>query len=219
MTTVLTEDRRTGEFLVSEANGYRSREKGILAQVEDGIYSPGQIFGRTLVGAVAAAVATAGNAGNGVMGAITVTGPAQNGVYLLTFIEPVTNLGTFIVTGPEGNQVGTGKVGTAFAAGGLGFTLADGANDFAAGDTFTITVTGGTEKYGLWNTSNTNGTQVAAAILYAAADVNEADKVVTLIVRDAEVNGLVMPGYGDVGDEYQALARAQLGKHGIIFRS
>lgn len=38
-------------------------------------------------------------------------------------------------------QIGDGVVGSAFSAGGLAFTLADGATDFVAGDSFTIAVT------------------------------------------------------------------------------
>lgn len=92
--------------------------------------------------ATAAALGT--NTGNGAMGAITVDETvARAGVYTLTIIEPAANAGTFVVEGPDGVQVGDGAVAAAFNAGGLAFTLADGATDFVAGDSFKITVAGG----------------------------------------------------------------------------
>jgi hypothetical protein len=90
--------------------------------------------------AEAAALGT--NTGNGAMGAITVSAGAKPGRYTLTFIEPGSNVGTFIVLDPDGIQIGDGVVAAAFSAGGLAFTLADGATDFVSGDSFAITVSG-----------------------------------------------------------------------------
>lgn len=90
-----------------------------------------------------AAAALGTNTGNGVMGAITVGAAARAGVYTLTVVEPAANAGAFIVEDPDGVQVGDGNVAAAFNAGGLAFTLADGATDFIAGDSFAITVSGG----------------------------------------------------------------------------
>lgn len=217
MTTTLTEGRRTGEYLVSEANGYLSREKGVLLSGQN--LRAGSVLGQALVGAAAAAVAGAGNAGNGVMGAVTVTGPAKQGIYVLTIIEPVTNLGNFTVEDPDGHQIGTGKVGTAFAAGGLAFTLADGTNDFAAGDTFAITVSGGTEKLKQWNPTNTDGSQTAMAILYANADATAGDIEVTYTARAAEVNGHCLEYFTGAVAADKASAAIQLAKKGIIVRN
>lgn len=92
----------------------------------------------------AAAAALGTNTGNGTFGAITVDDSvARAGVYTLTIIEPGANVGTFVVEDPDGVQIGDGVVASAFNAGGLAFTLTDGATDFAAGDTFRITVSGG----------------------------------------------------------------------------
>lgn len=97
---------------------------------------PGGTFAGT---ATAAALGT--NTGNGAMGTITVSAGAKQGNYVLTIIEPGANVGTFTVEDPDGVQIGDGVVASAFSAGGLAFTLADGATDFVAGDSFTITVT------------------------------------------------------------------------------
>lgn len=91
--------------------------------------------------ATAAAVAFAGNTGDGAMGAIVASAGAKAGIYKLTVIEPGANAGTFQVVDPDGVLVGIGAVASAFSAGGLAFTLADGATDFVAGDGFDITVT------------------------------------------------------------------------------
>lgn len=90
--------------------------------------------------ATASSAALGTNTGNGTMGTITVSAGAKQGVYTLTIIEPGANVGTFVVEDPDGLQIGDGVVGTAFSAGGLAFTLADGATDFVAGDSFAITV-------------------------------------------------------------------------------
>jgi hypothetical protein len=94
-------------------------------------------------GLTATAAALGTNTGNGTFGTITVGNPARAGVYTLRIVEPGSNVGTFVVEDPAGVQIGDGVVGTAFAAGGLSFTLADGATDFVAGDSFAITVAGG----------------------------------------------------------------------------
>lgn len=90
--------------------------------------------------ATSAALGT--NTGNGAMGAITVSAGAKKGNYVLTIVEPGSNVGTFIVLDPDGIQVGDGVVATAYSAGGLAFTLADGATDFVAGDSFSLIVAG-----------------------------------------------------------------------------
>lgn len=89
----------------------------------------------------AAATAYAGNTGNGVMGAVTVSAGAKIGTYKLTIVDPAANVGNFLVEDPDGITIGQGDVAAAFSAGGLAFTLADGATDFVAGDGFNIVVT------------------------------------------------------------------------------
>jgi len=177
--TVLTEARHAGEFIVSEANGWRSREsvivaagqdleagtilgkriKGTAAAVADGANSGDGVIGAVVPGAlaqvgayavvcvggtyaVAAPAAAAGNAGDGVL---TLADPAfgadvKVGTYRVTCIEPAADGGTFAVEDPEGIEVGVAHVGVAHDGDHLKFTIADGATDFVAGDTFTIAV-------------------------------------------------------------------------------
>lgn len=92
--------------------------------------------------ATASAVAVAGNAGNGTIGAVTVNG-AASGAYRLE----LTSATAFTVTAPAPGSavVGSGTVGTLFNAGGLSFTVTAGSQAFVADDSFTITVGAGSE--------------------------------------------------------------------------
>jgi hypothetical protein len=134
----------------------------------------GAVLGKTV--STGTAAATAGtNTGNGAMGAITVAGGAKTGAYQLKITKAAANAGDFEVTGPNGELVGLGTVGVAFAGGGLAFTLADGATDFVVGDTFAIDLTAVTEKYKLATRDATDGSNVPRAILADAADPSGGD--------------------------------------------
>lgn len=136
----------------------------------------------------ATAVAAAGtNTGNGVMGAVTAAGLAQEGVYQLRLTKAVANAGDFEVIDPRGVLVGVGSVGVAYNAGGLSFTLADGATDFVVGDTFAITVSALTTKYKLSTAAATDGSEVPEVILADAADPSGGDVSVG-VYRMGEVN-------------------------------
>lgn len=125
-------------------------------------YQIGTVLGKTLVSG--SAVATAGtNTGDGTMGTITVSGTAEIGTYSLRITKAASNAGDFVVVNPSGVVVGNGTVAVAYSGGGLAFTLADGANDFVVGDTFSIAVTG-TVKYKRVEATATDGSQKAAAI-------------------------------------------------------
>lgn len=65
-------------------------------------------------------------------------------------------------------------------------TIADGNPDFAAGDSFSITVTPG--DYEVLDPAEDDGAQIAAGILYASVDASAADEACVVVVRDAEVN-------------------------------
>lgn len=113
-----------------------------------------------------AAVAEAGNTGNGTFGGTPViSSGAKEGTYRVEVTDAATNGGRFIVEDPDGNTVGAGSVAVAFSAGGVAFTLGDGSTDFAVGDGFTFTVqpTSGTnvgEQLGIAKLDNTLGAEV-----------------------------------------------------------
>jgi hypothetical protein len=147
---ILHEPVHAGEYLLSEANYWISRENVLVASGE--VLKPGTVLGMTTA-ATAVAVADASNTGNGTVGAITLAAGVREGAYRLTILEPGSNAGDFELAGPDGVAVGTGVVGAAFSGGGLSFTLADGSTDFAGGDGFTIYVRAGSVTAGP-NTGN-----------------------------------------------------------------
>lgn len=176
---------RAGAFMVSRANGYRHVE-GVTVLSGQTLLA-GAVVGRVYSGGTATAAAQAGNAGNGAMGAITVT-TAPPGRYQLVVTEVGANAGEFEVRAPGGAVIGQGTVGSAYSAGGLAFTLADGSNDFAPGDTINITVAGGAGKYKEYNPGNTDGSEIVAGILWDDVDASAADAKGVVVARDAEVN-------------------------------
>lgn len=209
-----TEGRYAAEFIVSEAPGTRSREVGVLAMGEN--LEAGAVLGKiTRAGATVAAVA--GNTGNGTIAAPTV-GAAKVGVYRAICIEPAVNAGAFSIEDPDGVQVGVATVGVAFAGGGLAFTIADGATDFVAGDSFTITIAAGSGEYVRWNPANTNGSQTAVALLYDNVDATDAATEGVIIARDAEVNDAEIVYFTGATAGNKTTAKAQLALVGIIAR-
>lgn len=207
MGTVFTEGKHTGEFLLHEGGGFISRDNVTIAAAQAAL-AAGTVLGRIRGAATSAAVGT--NVGNGVMGAVVAGAGAKEGDYKLVIVEPAANAGAFVLEDPSGAVVGHGNVAAAFVGGGLSFTLADGATDFLAGDTFKITVAKGT-KYGAYNAANTDGTEVAVGILYANVPDSAADQQAVAIVRQAEVSKNLLTGY-------DAAAKDQLAVSGVIVR-
>lgn len=214
--TILTEGKHAAEFLVSEAAGSRSRERITVLSGETLV--AGAVLGKVTVGAATPA-AFAGNAANtGTIASVTLGAGAKAGVYKVVIIEPATNAGKFTVEDPDGITIGTGTVGVEFAGGGLTFTVADGATDFSAGEGFTITVAAGSGKYREYDPVNTDGSQTAAAVLFAAVDAATADRPGVAIVRDAEVNAAELSWFTNATTDQKAAGLAQLAVAGIIGR-
>lgn len=139
----------------------------------------GAVLGKTISAGTASSAAGA-NTGNGAMGAVTVAGDAQPGTYQLKITKAAANAGDFEVTDPLGQLVGLGTVAVVFAGAGLSFTLADGATDFAVGDSFLISVTAITEKYKLATRDATDGSNEPQAILGDDADPSGGDVIAPL---------------------------------------
>ncbi len=212
---MVTEQTHMGQFIVSEANGHRSRSAVTFLSGQNVV--AGQVLGKiTAAGAVAAAVA--GNTGDGEMGAITVNGGAKVGDYRLTFIEPGVDAGDFIVEDPDGINIGAGAATALFSGGGLAFTLADGANDFIAGDQIVITVAAGFGKYVAFDQDGINGSEVAAAISYGNYDATSADVAGVAVDCDAVVNGNELTWPNDIDAGEKVIAIDQLKALGIQVR-
>lgn len=221
--TTLTETYHAAAFILSEAPGTRSRDK-ITIKSGEGVIKAGQILGKVRGSADTVTVGTVTFSGTG-NGTCTKATPAYGagvkaGNYKAICTEPATNLGTFLVEDPDGVQIGTATVGVAFT-GVVKFTIADGSTDFVAGDTFTIPVVFDVDakEYRSCDNTNTDGSEVAAAIAISEVDATSAAVDVAAITRDAEVNGniLVYDAALNTAAE-KATAQQQLSAAGIIVR-
>lgn len=220
MSNILAEPKHAGSFILSEAPHTRSRDNvTILAgSGSTRALTVGMVLGARLTG-TAAATADAGNTGNGAMGAITVSGDAEEGRYRLVCIEPGSNVGTFALLDPDGVEVGRVIVATAFSAAGLAFTLADGATDFVAGDAFTIEVTKTARKYLQLDVAAATGEAEAAGVLIYDVDALDAvDAKGVIMARDCELNAGRLTWPAGISAANKANAILQLERLGIILR-
>lgn len=210
MTTVATDTPRISNLVKHEhwpETGF-CRLAVTVNEASAKTYQVGTALGKTLTAGSATATAAAGNTGNGTMGAITVSGTAQVGTYTLRIVTAAANAGDFVVTDPQGDVVGFGHVAVAFNQGGLAFTLADGATDFAVGDSFAIAVSG-TVKYKIAVQTATDGSNVVAALVlddYSVAATTDT-VVLCLVQGPAEVSkgALVLDASYDLAAEKDAV--------------
>jgi hypothetical protein len=212
--TVLTERRHAGGYLVSEANGMRSREIGTIS---GGDYEAGTVLGK--IGPSTGAPvysADAGNTGTFTCGAVTEGAGAKVGSYLGEFIAATE----FLLTDPDGLQLAPGNTGVAYNHGGLGFTLTAGATPAVAGDGFKITVAAHAKAgcYTQHDPAAKNGAQVATAILFDAIDASVTDGKQTITARDTEVNAAELVWITGISAPQKTAALAQLAARDIIGR-
>src|SRR5690606_36147513 len=123
-------------------------------------------------------------------------------------IEAAENAGTFAVFDPAGVQIGSATVAVAFD-GQVKFTIAD-ATDFVAGDGFTITVANDGESWTELDPDATDGSEVAAGILYAPVDATDGALAGVAVVRDAEVKSACLVWPDGITDAETATALAEL---------
>lgn len=209
--TIKTEGVYTGEFLLSEANGTRSREEVVIA-AGSGILPAGMLIALITAANALTPTADAGNTGNGTIGSVTVTSAAITGDYVLNITEAAANAGTFEVVDPMGLLIGEGTVGQAFTGGGLTFTLADGSTDFAVDDSFTLAVLANLGEYTAYDDDGTDdGRRAASGILFASVDATVNDVRAVGVMRDAEVIERLLTGLDTNG-------RADLLAKGFVIR-
>lgn len=206
----LIEKNRTGDFILSLANGTQSLENGILAVGAN--LQAGAIVGEVL-GAVASKLS---GAGDGAIGAVTVGEDVELGTYVLTVKTAASNAGTFSVRTPSGIYLPDLTVGQPYASTHLSLTIADGATDWGSGAVVQVVVTPG--KYKPFDPEATDGSQIAAGVLYAGVNATLADTPCVAVVRNAEVkaDALVWPAEIEAGP--QAAAVASLNARGILLR-
>jgi hypothetical protein len=210
--TILTEPVHPGEFLLNEGEGTISRESVTIPTGENLV--PGTVLGKITQGTITVGTVTFAGTGNGTCTkASTAYGAgAHNGNYTAVCIEKTTDSGLFEVLRPDGSSDGFALTGSAYD-GQVKFTIADGSTDFAQNDKFTIpvTVAVGSGKYKAYDKDNTDGSEVAAGILFAASDATGGDQLAVAIVRNAEVIESLLTGFDET-------ARTQLAATAVIAR-
>lgn len=224
MTTQQTERVYGGEFLISEANGRRSRE-GVTIAINQTLKA-GRILGVSSVGALSIAAVAAGPAGaaatgNGVITGATVAAGTPPGVYKATCIKAVTNAGVFRLEDAGGVELGEVNVAAAFTLGGITHTIQDGSSDWVVGDEviYTVTAAAPTDngQYKGCDPAATDGSQAAAGILWDDVTTTTATAKATAMVRSCEVEGARLD-YGTMNTNQKAAANAQLKALGVIVR-
>lgn len=209
---IKTEGVHAGEFLLSEAHGYRSRENIVISA------GAGRLLAGTLIAILTAAnagqvTATPGNTGNGVLNGVMVTSAAVSGNYLVSVTSASADGAKYTVQDPTGREVGKGAAGTQFISQGLTFDLAEGATKFVKGDSFTIAVLAGLGEWVPYDDDGANdGRRAAAGVLWAGVDATENDVQAVAIVRDAEVIDSLLTGLDEAG-------RADLKAAGVLIRT
>lgn len=163
----------------------------------------------------AAAVAGGSNVGNGTSSAVTTNGYAP---MLGTYTVEMDDATHFIVSNPVGAEVGHGVAGSAFSAGGLNFTITAGGTAFVPGDSFTISVSGGSGKWIACTSTAVDGSQNAAGICFGLSDATLNDVSGAVVTRACEVNKSELVWDASMNAASQAVAIAQLLALGIISR-
>lgn len=217
--SVKTEGPRAGQFILTEANGKRSRENVLIAASQT-ILAGGLVAILALnAGVTADAAAVAGNTGNGTiaMANPAVSSKVKNGTYNVIF----TAATAFKVEDPEGREIGTGSTGSAFNKE-VKFTITAGGTPHAAGDRFTIAI--GVESPGdyeavAYDPDGTDGSEVPAAVsIYSVTTEAGETKKTAVIFRDAEVIGPCIEWPEGITATQKAAAVAALADKGIIVR-
>jgi len=206
----LNENPRTGDFLISEANGTFSRENGILVAGQN-----------LLAGAVVASLLSASGSkisgnGDGAIGAVTLGSAAEAGTYVLTCTATASNAGTFSVQTPSGEYLPNLTVAAAYTSSHINLTVADGGTDWGAGAVIHVVVT--PDGYTELAPTEDDGSQIAAGVLWNNTNATEADAACVVVRRAAEVkaDGLVWPAAITEGQKTTAIA--QLNELGIVLR-
>jgi hypothetical protein len=215
-----TERNYLGDWLKFEADNHYSRDivTVLAGSGADRELLTGMVLGRITKGATASA-AVAGNTGDGTITAAPAVGQAAKpGVYRVVCIEPAADGGKFAVEDPDGILIGVATVGVEFATH-LTFTIADGAADFVAGDSFTITVAAGSGKVKQIDFAAADGSDTACGILLLDTTAPDGtDRSGVAVVRNAMVsdNGIAWPAGATENQKNAAIA--QLKSAGILVR-
>ena len=183
MATALYSHPPLADFILAEAHGQRSRDNVHVRQTGAALVS-GSLLIRDTVGSVAFAM-VAGAAGNPTIATPTANDKTIDGVYNIAF----TSATAFKVTDPNGVQIGTGALGTAFSQAGLGFTLTAGTTPAVSGDKATLDVVPADGMYLPFV-----GTGAVTAVLYNQLPAKTGLASAVAFTRDCEVKRSALTG-------------------------
>lgn len=221
MATVLTEGRRPGEAIMSEAEFHRSRDNVIIAASQT--IEPNALLAKKAVAAGVVVTSSFSGTGNG---ALTLANPAvsskvKDGAYTAVLVTAAANAGTFRVEDPNGKFVGNATVGQAFDKE-IKFTIADGATDFALGDTFTISVAadGVDYQYVAFDPAGSDGSETPVAYsIYGVETAAGETKQTAVIANSAQLNGHCIAWPEGIDSAQKANAEQALAAVGIKVRN
>ena len=184
--TKVTMSPRAGGFILSEADGYRSREQIIIGASQTLL--AGAVLGAIPNGDPAVTPGTPVGIGNGTIGAWTADAGVAAGEWSIEILGTGATA-AFRVLRPDGSVDGVGAVGSAYN-GGINGTLADGSTDWGAGTRIPFLVA--YDEAGFTHVKHdpegTDGSQNFAGILFDAVTTGSGETAKgAAIVRDAEV--------------------------------
>lgn len=214
--------RRAGCFIAGEANFWRSRDHVWIAS---GVLEAGTVLGMASAavpaGMLMVSPKVGGNTGNGVLtpdptAPVGATGKA--GEYTATLTAVAANGGTFTVTDPLGEVVGTVAVGATFNNQ-IKFVIADGATDFVLGDAFRLTVNRMDGVAAQLAPGGSGGVEVAAAVLFDRVDATLGPVRAVVLSRDFEADAKMLLWPTGITPTQQATAVTQLKAAGVVVRT
>ena len=216
-----SESTYLGDVLKCEAPNLYSRDAvTVLAgDSAERALKAGAVIARRTRTAVTVTAAD-GNTGDG---EATLSDPAlgqlaETGIYRLACITSGADGGTFQVLSPKGYVLPDLTVGEAYAGGHLNLIVADGAADFAVGDTFAIEVSGDGKVVGLGPTAVDGTAEAIGIVAYDVTAPDGADAEVTAILRDAVLADRPIVWPAGITEEQKKAAIADLEARGILVR-
>jgi len=211
-----------GDWLKWEHVDHRfSRDEVVLAAGQANVLTGTVLGQQTLTGNLVTVVPAGTNTGKGVLtmdAASPLLAGAQAGAYVAKCTTAAANGGTFTVTDPKGNVLGTVAVGATFATQ-IKFVIADGAPDFILGDQFSIEVGPiSPAVVTALNLAASDGTQNAAGVLLFTTDATSGAVKTTMIAREAILSSFGLTWPAGITQAQQDAAVAQLATKGIQVR-
>lgn len=223
MVSSITERRHAGGFMVSEANGLRSREAGVLVNASEELeisLEAGTVLAQRKIGTVTGAKASGVGDGAVTLASPSVGPKAQVGTYVLTCTAASTGSGTFSVKAPDGARLADLTVAVPYVSDHIMLTVADGGTDWGAGAIINVAVAAGDGAY----VPFTNAADLpAAAILWDGAALPASGTAKCAVVaRSAEVNAAELVYDASLSGGGLTAAKVAAATHlaslGIVFR-